>query len=72
MKIAAQLLTWVIQAYQILLSPLLGQRCRYYPSCSHYAVEAINKHGVTLGSYYSAKRLLRCHPWHAGGHDPVP
>jgi putative membrane protein insertion efficiency factor len=72
MKIMAQLLIWVIQGYQILLSPFFGQQCRFYPTCSAYATQAINGHGAIKGSYYALRRILRCHPWHVGGHDPIP
>jgi hypothetical protein len=66
------LLTGLIRAYQILISPLLGDVCRYYPSCSHYGLEAIRTHGPVKGSLLSAWRILRCHPWATGGVDPVP
>ncbi len=72
MNIMARILMWLIKAYQVLLSPFFGQQCRFYPTCSQYALEAINKHGAIVGSYYTVRRLLRCHPWHAGGHDPIP
>lgn len=72
MNILAGLLIKLIQAYQIMLSPLFGQQCRFYPTCSQYAIEVINKHGALFGTYYTLRRLLRCHPWHAGGHDPIP
>jgi putative membrane protein insertion efficiency factor len=62
----------LIRAYQLGLSPYLGQRCRFYPSCSNYAAEAIALHGAWSGSLLAAKRLCKCHPWHAGGCDPVP
>ena len=61
-----------IKVYQYLISPLLGPHCRFYPSCSQYAVEAIERHGILHGGYLAARRLSRCHPWHAGGIDPVP
>ncbi|MFK8031751.1 MAG: membrane protein insertion efficiency factor YidD [Gammaproteobacteria bacterium] len=61
-----------ITAYQKLLSPLLGPRCRFYPTCSHYAAEAVQIHGAAKGSWLSTKRILRCHPFHAGGIDLVP
>ncbi|MCM2678090.1 membrane protein insertion efficiency factor YidD [Echinimonas agarilytica] len=61
-----------IKCYQKLISPLLGPCCRFYPSCSHYAIEAINIHGVGKGSWLAAKRILRCHPFNPGGNDPVP
>ena len=72
MNILAGLLIKLIQAYQIILSPLFGQQCRFYPTCSQYAIEVIPKHGAFVGTYYTIRRLSRCHPWHAGGHDPVP
>jgi putative membrane protein insertion efficiency factor len=62
----------LIRAYQLALSPLLGPRCRFYPSCSHYALEAIESHGALHGSWLSAKRICRCHPFNPGGFDPVP
>jgi putative membrane protein insertion efficiency factor len=67
-----RLLVLLLRAYQLLLSPMLGQRCRFYPSCSHYAVEAIQTHGAARGSWLTLRRLGKCHPWHAGGLDPVP
>lgn len=68
----ARLLIGLIKLYQLLLSPYFGQQCRFTPTCSHYAVAAINKYGSLRGSIYGIRRLLRCHPWHAGGYDPVP
>ena len=62
----------LIQAYRYLLSPLLGNHCRYTPSCSQYAVEAIESHGVIKGFWLALKRIGSCHPWHPGGYDPVP
>lgn len=62
----------LIRAYQFLLSPWLGNQCRFYPTCSAYAIEAIQLHGGVKGSWLAAKRLGRCHPWCAGGFDPVP
>ncbi|MHB8354609.1 MAG: membrane protein insertion efficiency factor YidD [Burkholderiales bacterium] len=62
----------LIRAYQLGLSPLLGRSCRFEPSCSHYASEAIGRHGVVHGGSMALKRLCRCHPWHPGGYDPVP
>ena len=61
-----------IKLYQILLSPLLGQSCRYHPTCSQYAVEAIEKYGPIKGIWLGIKRIARCHPWGGAGHDPVP
>ncbi len=62
----------LVKAYRYLVSPMLGVNCRYLPSCSEFAIEALEKHGVTKGVWLAARRVLRCHPWHAGGHDPVP
>jgi putative membrane protein insertion efficiency factor len=67
-----RVLIWIVKAYQLLLSPFFGQQCRFYPTCSQYSVEALQKHGALLGSYYTLRRLVRCHPWCAGGHDPIP
>ena len=61
-----------IKLYSWLLSPFLGNHCRFYPSCSQYGIEAIEKHGVLKGVFLTAKRLARCHPWHPGGVDLVP
>ncbi|MDP3744906.1 MAG: membrane protein insertion efficiency factor YidD [Methylotenera sp.] len=72
MNPVARLLVGIVKAYQLILSPMIGQQCRFYPTCSQYAIEAIRKHGAFLGSYLTVRRLLRCHPWHAGGHDPIP
>ena len=66
------LLSFLLRAYQVTLSPLLGPRCRFYPSCSNYALEALRVHGACKGSYLAAHRVCRCHPWNAGGVDPVP
>jgi putative membrane protein insertion efficiency factor len=66
------ILTALIRAYRYLISPLLGPTCRFYPSCSCYAEEALQTHGACRGSYLAARRILRCHPWHPGGYDPVP
>ena len=67
-----KLLILFIRAYRQLLSPFFGQNCRFYPSCSCYAINALESHGVIRGSVLAVKRVLRCHPWHAGGMDPVP
>jgi putative membrane protein insertion efficiency factor len=66
------LLLGLIGAYRLLLSPFFGGRCRFYPSCSEYAREAIEVHGSLRGSWLALKRLVRCGPWHPGGPDPVP
>lgn len=62
---------FLIVCYRYALSPLLGPRCRFYPSCSAYTQEAIMTHGVMAGGWMGLKRIMRCHPWHAGGFDPV-
>ncbi len=62
----------IIQLYRLLISPVLGQHCRFYPSCSAYASEAINRHGIVRGLWLTLKRLSRCHPWGGCGIDPVP
>ena len=62
----------MIRIYQAVVSPFLGPACRFYPSCSEYAYEAIDKYGVIKGGYLAVKRLFRCHPFHPGGIDPVP
>jgi uncharacterized protein len=69
MRFAVEIL---IRAYQWTISPLLGPTCRFHPSCSHYALEAIQRFGVLRGSWLTVRRLGRCHPWHPGGFDPVP
>lgn len=61
-----------VRAYRFFLSPWLGSACRFTPTCSLYALEALEQHGPAAGSYLAARRLLRCHPWCKGGHDPVP
>jgi putative membrane protein insertion efficiency factor len=66
------LFTVLIRAYQWTLSPLLGPRCRFHPSCSNYALEAVQRFGILHGGWLTVRRLGRCHPWHAGGIDPVP
>ena len=58
--------------YRRVLSPLKGPTCRYYPTCSEYALEAVRRHGPGKGAYLAIRRVLRCHPFHAGGYDPVP
>lgn len=63
---------WLIRLYQKLLSPVLGAQCRYTPTCSQYAVEALQKYGALKGSWLAIKRILSCNPWGGHGHDPVP
>lgn len=67
-----RLLIALIKGYQFLLSPWLGNQCRFYPTCSSYAEHAILHHGALKGSWLAVKRLSKCQPWHAGGFDPVP
>ena len=62
----------LLKAWRLLISPLYGNVCRYYPSCSAYALRAVGVHGAVKGSWLAGRRLLRCHPWAAGGYDPVP
>jgi hypothetical protein len=63
---------WALEAYRLLLGPWIGQSCRFEPTCSRYAKEAIEQHGAAAGAYLATRRLLRCHPWCEAGHDPVP
>jgi uncharacterized protein len=72
MSLMQRILMGIVQGYRWFLSPWLGSACRFTPTCSAYALEALAQHGAARGSYLSARRLLRCHPWCAGGHDPVP
>ncbi|UTA47937.1 membrane protein insertion efficiency factor YidD [Simiduia sp. 21SJ11W-1] len=66
------LLIKLIHIYRWLLSPWIGNQCRFHPTCSHYAEQAINQHGFIKGGYLMCARLIKCHPWHPGGFDPVP
>ncbi len=63
---------WFLRAYRAVISPLYGQVCRYHPSCSAYALQAVTDHGALRGCWLAVRRLGRCHPWAAGGYDPVP
>ena len=71
-RLLKQLLILPIRAYQLVLSPLLGPRCRYQPTCSQYMVEAVQEWGALRGFWMGLKRIGRCHPWAGHGHDPVP
>ncbi|MDT7548734.1 MAG: uncharacterized protein QOE84_1128 [Actinomycetota bacterium] len=72
MSLVARALVAVVTAYRRLLSPLLGPRCRFAPSCSAYTVQALTEHGALRGGWLAVRRIARCHPFHPGGHDPVP
>lgn len=63
---------WIIRGYQYAISPLLPQSCRFHPTCSAYALEAVRRYGALKGLWLAARRLAKCHPWHPGGIDPVP
>ncbi|GMQ93361.1 MAG: hypothetical protein BMS9Abin12_0838 [Acidimicrobiia bacterium] len=71
-SLGARVLLGLVRAYQKAVSPLLGQNCRYYPSCSRYTSEAIEIHGALKGGWFGVRRIGRCHPFHEGGFDPVP
>lgn len=62
----------LVRTYQLLISPLLGPRCRYLPTCSHYALDAVQSHGAWRGTWLALRRIARCHPWGRSGYDPVP
>ncbi|MBM4148317.1 MAG: membrane protein insertion efficiency factor YidD [Lentisphaerae bacterium] len=66
------LVIWLIRTYRLVVSPLVGPCCRFYPSCSTYAIEAVRRHGAARGMLLSLRRILKCHPLHPGGFDPVP
>ncbi|MFI5893258.1 membrane protein insertion efficiency factor YidD [Actinoplanes sp. NPDC051513] len=72
MSVLARVLTAIVVAYRRYVSPVLPARCRFYPSCSAYSLEALQKHGAIRGTGLTIWRLLRCHPFHPGGYDPVP
>lgn len=66
------IVTAIIRLYQLTISPLIGPRCRFFPSCSEYTLEAVQTHGTLRGAWLGLRRIARCHPWHPGGVDPVP
>lgn len=68
----SKLLLLLIKAYRYAISPLLGPSCRFFPTCSEYAAQAIEKYGAGRGGWLALKRIARCHPWHPGGYDPIP
>lgn len=68
----ARIMVWLIRGYQLFLSPLKPPTCRFVPTCSHYAIEAIRRFGAWKGGWLALRRLLKCHPFHPGGFDPVP
>lgn len=68
----ARMLVLLVRGYQLFISPMLGPRCRFHPTCSQYAVEALQTNGAIKGGWLALRRVLRCHPLHPGGHDPVP
>ncbi len=72
MNALTRLTILLVRAYQLLLRPIIGAHCRFEPSCSHYAIEALETHGAARGASLAARRILRCNPWHKGGLDPVP
>jgi len=71
-SVPRRLLAALIRGYQAAISPLLPPSCRFHPSCSQYALEAVTRHGALRGGWLAARRLARCHPFHPGGYDPVP
>ncbi len=72
MELLKKIFLLLIRFYQVGISPLIGPRCRFQPTCSQYAIIAINRYGVVRGTYLAVRRLLKCHPFHKGGYDPVP
>ena len=71
-RLPAAAVIFLVRLYQVTLSPLLGGQCRFQPTCSHYVIEAVGRHGVWAGGWMGLRRLLRCHPFSRGGYDPVP
>lgn len=71
-KITIAIPVLLVKFYQLFISPMLGQRCRFHPTCSRYTIKALNSHGLLIGGWLSFKRILKCHPFNPGGYDPVP
>lgn len=71
-NIIQKIIIYLIKVYQVGISPYIGAHCRYTPTCSTYFIQAVEKYGALKGSFLGIKRILRCHPWHPGGYDPVP
>lgn len=71
-KLMALPMVMLIRIYQYVISPWLGPKCRFSPSCSNFAIEALQTHGLMRGGWLASRRVLRCNPWHSGGYDPVP
>lgn len=72
LRLPQKVLMGLVTAYRLLISPALGSNCRFEPSCSAYSLQALGQHGAVTGSYLTLRRVVRCHPWCDGGHDPVP
>jgi putative membrane protein insertion efficiency factor len=72
MNLGQRFVVGAIRVYQVALSPYFGNQCRFYPTCSEYAMQAVRKHGALKGTWLAIRRIGRCHPYHPGGHDPVP
>ncbi|HYJ63474.1 MAG TPA: membrane protein insertion efficiency factor YidD [Parafilimonas sp.] len=72
LKILSYPFIFLIKIYQKIISPIIGPKCRFTPTCSNYAVEALKKHGIFKGSWLAVKRIAKCHPWGGSGYDPVP
>ena len=71
-SVPVRIATGLVQVYRVVVSPFFPPSCRYTPTCSEYALEALRRHGVLRGGWMTVRRIGRCHPWHPGGHDPVP
>ncbi|MCP5146043.1 MAG: membrane protein insertion efficiency factor YidD [Gammaproteobacteria bacterium] len=71
-RVARSTVIALVRGYQLVIRPVIGPRCRYFPTCSEYAIEAVERHGALRGLWLTLRRLARCHPWGGCGHDPVP